>query len=81
MWSQGVWTCRMAESLVCDGFAIRLIGRFMWSCEGNNSVQVQGDSCMDDFNMACIFAKVEFVRYVSNMCTIWLCYDLSCIRG
>jgi len=25
---------------------------------------------MDDFKMSCIFAKVEFVRYVSNMCTI-----------
>jgi hypothetical protein len=23
---------------------------------------------MDGFKMACIFAKVEFVRYASNMC-------------
>jgi hypothetical protein len=33
-------------------------------------VRVHGGSCMNDFKMACIFAKVEFVRYVSNMCTI-----------
>jgi hypothetical protein len=36
---------------------------------------------MDGFKMACIFAKVEFVRYVSNMCTILVTLNLSCIRG
>ena len=33
---------------------------------------------MDGFKVACIFAKVEFVRYVSNMCTIRLRLKLSC---
>ena len=31
--------------------------------------------------MACIFAKVEFVGYVSNMCTVWLRLELSCKFG
>ena len=33
---------------------------------------------MDDFN---IFAKVEFVGYVSNMCTVQLRLELSCNFG
>jgi len=36
---------------------------------------------MDYFKMACIFTKVEFVRYVSNMCTVLVTLHLSCIRG
>jgi len=71
----------IAEFLVCDGSAIRLVGQLVWSCEGNNSVRVHGGSCMDDFKMACIFSKVEFVRYVSNMCTVLVTLHLSCIRG
>ena len=34
---------------------------------------------MDGFKVACIFAKVEFVRYMSNMCTVRLLLELSCI--
>ena len=33
---------------------------------------------MDGFKVACIFAKVEFVGYVSNKCTIRLRLELSC---
>jgi len=36
---------------------------------------------MDDFKMACIFAKVEFVRYVFNICTVLVTLDMSCIMG
>ena len=36
---------------------------------------------MDGFKVACIFAKVEFVRYVSNMCTVRLQLELSCNYG
>ena len=32
---------------------------------------------MDGFKLACIFAKVEFVEYVSNMCTVRLRLELS----
>ena len=46
-----------------------------------NQVGVHGGTHMDDFKVTCIFDKLEFVRNVLNMCTIWLCYDLSCIRG
>ena len=38
---------------------------------------VHGSSCMDGFKVAGIFAKVEFVRYVSNMCMIRLQLDLE----
>jgi hypothetical protein len=34
---------------------------------------------MDKLKVVCIFAKVEIVRYVSNMCTVQLQFDLSCI--
>jgi hypothetical protein len=33
---------------------------------------------MDKLKVVWIFAKVEIVRYVLNMCTIWLQLDLSC---
>ena len=33
---------------------------------------------MDGLKMTCIFAKVEFVGYVSNMCTVRLRLELSC---
>jgi len=33
---------------------------------------------MDDFKVACIFAKVEFVGYVLNTCIAWLQLELSC---
>ena len=33
---------------------------------------------MDDFKVACIFVKVEFVGYMSNMCTVRLRLELSC---
>jgi hypothetical protein len=32
---------------------------------------------MDGFKVAYIFAKVEFVRYISNMCTVRLRLKLS----
>ena len=35
-------------------------------------------SSMDSFKVACIFTKVEFIGYVSNMCIVWLQLDLSC---
>jgi hypothetical protein len=35
----------------------------------------------DDFKVVSIFIKVEFVRYMSNMCTVRLRLDLSCNRG
>jgi hypothetical protein len=62
----------IAESLVCDGSAIRLVRQLVWSCEGNNSICVHGGSCMDGFKMECIFAKVEFVRYVYSFVTLRL---------
>jgi len=48
------------------------LGRSKWATEETTQVRVHGGSCIDDVKMACIFAKVEFVRYVSNMCTNWL---------
>jgi len=36
---------------------------------------------MDGFKVVCIFAKVEFVGYVSNMCTIRLRLELCCNFG
>ena len=36
---------------------------------------------MDGLKMTCIFAKVEFVGYVSNMCTVRLRLELSCNFG
>jgi len=36
---------------------------------------------MDDFKVACIFTKVEFIRYVLNICIVWLRYDLSYISS
>ena len=36
---------------------------------------------MEASKLACIFVKVEFVRFVPNMCTVRLRLDLSCIRG
>jgi len=32
---------------------------------------------MDDLRVACIFAKVEFVRYESNMCTVMIMIGLE----
>jgi hypothetical protein len=62
----------IAESLVCDGSATRLVGQLVWSYEGNNSIRVHGGSRMDCFKMECIFAKVEFVRYVYSFVTLRL---------
>ena len=45
--------------------------------KGDDSSSVQGGSSMDGFKVACIFAKVEFVEYVSNMCTVRLRLELS----
>lgn len=60
---------------------IILIGQLSWGYEVNNSlVRVHGGSRMDNFKMACISSKMRFVRYVMNMCTVWLCYELSCIK-
>ena len=36
---------------------------------------------MDSFKVPCIFTKVEFVGYVSNMCTVRLRLELSCKFG
>ena len=36
---------------------------------------------MDGFKVACIFAKLEFVGYVSNICTVRLRLKLSCKFG
>jgi len=55
---------RIAESLVCNGSMIRLVGQLLWSCKGNISIQVHGGLGMDDFKVACIFVEVKFVRYV-----------------
>jgi hypothetical protein len=39
---------------------------------------VHGGLCMDKPKVACIFAKVGIVRYVSKMCTVLLQLELSC---
>jgi hypothetical protein len=48
------------------------------SSKGGDSSLVHGGSRMDKLKVACIFAKVEIVKYVSNMCTVRLQLDLSC---
>ena len=44
-------------------------GLFDASTERRQLKPVHEDSHVDDFKVADIFAKVEFIRYVSNMCT------------
>ena len=46
--------------------------------DGRKQLQsIHGSSRMDGFKVAGIFAKVEFVGYVSNMCTVRLQLDLE----
>jgi hypothetical protein len=47
------------------------------SSKGGDSSLVHGGLRMDKLKVACKFAKVEIVRYVSNMCTVRLQLDLS----
>jgi hypothetical protein len=69
----------IAGALICGRPAFRLLRQLV--CGATKAVQVHGGSCMDDFKVVWIFVKMEFVIFVSTMCTVWLCYKLSCIGG
>ena len=78
----GVMNCNATVAVFCPkvdkAAGLASSGCFKWAAKGGNSSLVHRGSSMNGFKVACIFAKVEFVGYVSNMCTVWLRLELSC---
>jgi hypothetical protein len=73
----------ITDALVCGGPETHQACSRMERQRNNSQVQCTRMSTRGNILVTCILAKAEFVIYVSNkyMCTIWLGYNLSCIRA
>ena len=57
----------IAKALICHGSAMTLVGQLSWRGNGKNSSLVCMKVRYGMLQSDRIFAKVEFVRYVSNI--------------